>query len=69
MSDDFFTLVDWFSEKFGAERPQTDAEIIDRFGLPGPEHRIAILSRRDTAVSLAFAICARLAGSRTLLKV
>jgi hypothetical protein len=45
MSDDFFTQVDWFSEKFGAERPQADAEIVDRFALHGPEHRIAILSR------------------------
>ena len=48
MSDDFFTQVDWFSEKFGAERPQTDSEIVDRFGLHGPEHRIAILKQIES---------------------
>jgi hypothetical protein len=69
MSEDFFTQVDWFSEKFGAERPQTDAEIVDRFALHGPEHRIAILSRVETerdGSELGLAICARPAGSRTL---
>jgi hypothetical protein len=42
---DFFEDVDWFSRKFGSERLQTDSEIVDRFALHGPEHRIAILGR------------------------
>jgi hypothetical protein len=45
MSEEFFDQVDWFTEKFGGERLQTDEEIVNRFGLHGPEYRIAILNR------------------------
>ena len=45
---DFFKDVDWFTEKFGSDRLQSDAEIVDRFALHGPEHRIAILGRIES---------------------